>query len=127
MRSPFVALVVIAACGGRSHDAAPDAAGDFTLACESHAAAFPTLDKSCATAADCVVVQHMISCCGTEVAIGLAATSKAAFDSAELACTGGYPGCGCAAQPTAAEDGRNVTMGAIAVRCTEHRCATYVP
>ncbi len=132
MRSLWLSLsfLLLAACNSSSSGApAPDAAPgvDYALTCESGAADFPLLDKRCTAPADCVIVQHMVSCCGTMVAIGLAKTDINAFSAAEADCSAGYPGCGCASQPTAAEDGRTAVDGTIQVDCVDQRCTTYVP
>lgn len=121
-----VLMMFVGGCAGTG-STAPDASGALRLTCESNATTFPALDKQCEISTDCVVVQHTVSCCGTEIAIGIAAASRAAFASAETACAAGYPGCGCAALPTKAEDGRDVTSGTIEVHCVDHLCASFVP
>ncbi len=129
MRSSVLAILLgLTACashGSSPPDAPPGA--DFELTCESDATEFPLLDKRCVAPSDCAIAQHMVSCCGTMIAIGLANTSIAAFDSAETACAAGYPGCGCASLPTAAEDGRTEVDGTIEVTCDAGSCTTFVP
>jgi len=125
-----MSFVLVAACSSQGSGApAPDArpGADYALTCESGAAKFPALDKHCTAPADCAIVQHMISCCGTMIAIGLAKSDAATFAAAETDCEAGYPGCGCASQPTAAEDGRTQVDGTIQVDCVDQRCTTYVP
>ena len=127
-------LMVLGGCGSSSSPGGADAGvqpdgaagADYQLTCESGATTFPPLDKSCTQASDCAVVTHTISCCGSQIAIGLASGSVGAFNTAEATCDAGYPGCGCAALPTKAEDGHDNTDGVIAVRCEQHRCMTYV-
>ncbi|HTN26585.1 MAG TPA: hypothetical protein VL180_02265 [Burkholderiales bacterium] len=95
--------------------------------CESHGTTFPLLEKSCSVTSDCFIALHMVSCCGTQTAIGLATTSESEFTAAENKCEMAYPGCGCAEGPTTAEDSRNETMGTIQVECRAGACTTFVP
>jgi hypothetical protein len=118
-------FVLVTGCA--SHGSTADDAPPGDLICESGAASFPALDKSCTQASDCFVARHMVSCCGTLVALGFNVASESAFTAAETACAAGYPGCGCASQPTAAEDGRTEVDGAIAVHCIAQQCLTFVP
>lgn len=132
MRSLWLSMsfLVLAACNSSTGDTvAPDATPgvDYALTCESGATTFPLLDKRCAAPADCAIVRHMVSCCGTMVAIGLAKSDVTTFSAAETDCEAGYPGCGCASQPTEAEDGRSEVDGTIQVDCVDQRCTTYVP
>jgi hypothetical protein len=91
-------------------------------------ASFPTFDKTCAQAADCVLKFHMINCCGTRNAIGINHNESAAFDAAEATCDAQYPGCGCAQGPTTAEDGKMAQdEGMIKVDCPSGQCSSYVP
>jgi hypothetical protein len=129
MRALLLAMVVTAGCS-HSHSVPPDVdapPGSVDLVCESHGTTFPSLDKACVAATDCFIAQHMISCCGTMKAIGFNVASQAAFTAAETKCAAAYPGCGCAAGPTMAEDGRTSADGTIAVRCANQVCSTYVP
>ena len=92
-------------------------------------AGFPTFGKACASAADCVVRFHQIDCCGTRVAIGLAADEAHEFDIAEAICETQYPGCGCPQGPTTAEDGATApSEDVIEVECdASSSCMTFVP
>lgn len=123
-------MAVLAACGASnsgSTDGGAGGGGSFHLTCESGSATFPGLDKQCAVDADCALVDHTTSCCGSMLAIGLAKDGVAAFQQVEAACSAGYPACGCAAGPTKAEDGRDATQGTIMVHCASGSCASYVP
>jgi len=92
------------------------------------AGAFPDFDKTCAAAADCVLKFHQINCCGTRDAIGINKDQGAAFDAAEMTCEMQYPGCGCAQQPTTAEDGKTAQdESMIMVDCKSGKCSSYVP
>ena len=122
----WILILVIAACS-ESGSNGPPPDDPFELACESQGAHFPLLEKACSVASDCFIALHQVSCCGTEVAIGLSVASQDAFTQAETECAGAYPGCGCASLPTAAEDGRSEVDGAIQVDCREQRCVTFVP
>lgn len=114
-----------AADAGPTGDASPDAPAG--VMCSGTASpTFPTFPKTCGTTADCVIGLHMVNCCGSLAAIGLAASAKPAFDVAEAACESQYPGCGCAAMGIKAEDGQ--TAGApdqIGVECRTGACTTF--
>jgi hypothetical protein len=90
---------------------------------------FPTFERACETATDCVAVEHQVNCCGTDVLLGIRADEQVAFDEAEATCRGMYPGCGCAEGPTTADDG--TTADGVAggrVECRENVCtSTFVP
>lgn len=89
---------------------------------------FPAFDKACTAAADCVIKFHMVDCCGSRVSIGINASESAAFDQAEAICDAMYPGCGCAAMPTKAEDGKTaLDENTIQVDCLSGACSTFVP
>jgi hypothetical protein len=129
MRS-LILVVAVAACG--HHTSVPpgvDGPLPSSLICESTHQPFPqnAYDKTCSTVADCTIVDHMISCCGTMRAIGLRTSAVAAFTPVEQDCESHYPGCGCASGPTQAEDGRTSIDGTILVACTPNGCATFVP
>lgn len=80
--------------------------------------------KTCTVDTDCAIGVHQINCCGTSVALGIAASQASAFAADEAACAASYPACGCAAQQTKAEDGNS---GDIQVKCDAGQCKTYVP
>jgi hypothetical protein len=89
---------------------------------------FPSFDKSCVDVGECVIALHQTNCCGTLAAIGINVAEQAAFEAAEAICESQYPGCGCAAGPTTAEDGNSSTDDtAIVVDCVEGSCTTLVP
>lgn len=88
---------------------------------------FPEFDKTCSLDSDCAVVLHMTDCCGTFVAWGITASEVEAFEAAETICESQYPGCGCAPQPTLAEDGNPVLDPAtVLATCTMGACSSYV-
>ena len=119
-------LLVIAACNESGSGGPPDGATGG-LFCESGDHVFPVLDKSCTTASDCFIARHQVSCCGTLIAVGLNTSSQSVFETTEAACAADFPACGCASEPTAAEDGRSEVDGAIQVRCIAEQCLTFVP
>jgi hypothetical protein len=89
---------------------------------------FPTFDKTCAAAADCVVALHQVNCCGTLTAIGINAAEASAFAAAEMTCQMQYPGCGCASTPTTTEDGKmSMDDTQIQVGCMNGQCSTFLP
>jgi len=105
----------------------PDGSGATTPGGMCATFAFPTFDKSCSSDSDCVVVEHQINCCGTFAAWGISAADKTAFDDAEATCERSYPGCGCAATPTKADDGKtSVAAGDIGVGCTAGVCLSFI-
>jgi hypothetical protein len=125
----LVVVSIIAAACSTSSVQAPDAAepsDPASLVCYSGNTTFPELEKACAVASDCFVALHTVSCCGTQIAIGLDRTSETAFASAEMTCAGAFPGCECLQLPTMAEDGHTSAQGTIEVRCNSGRCETYV-
>lgn len=136
----LMALLGLAACGngsgsgtgGGGSTATTGTGGTggatFDVECTGGAPAFPTFDKTCAAAGDCIVAFHQINCCGTREAIGIAAGEKAAFDAAEATCETQYPGCGCAQSPTMTEEGSTaVDESLIQAQCTAGACMSYVP
>jgi hypothetical protein len=126
MRALLLAVVAVG-CSKAPVDQADASPSSVELACESHGTTFPSLEKACSLASDCFIAQHMVSCCGTMFAVGLSTKAMAAFTDAETKCEAAYPGCGCAAGPTKAEDGRTSADGTISVRCDTGLCQTYVP
>ena len=118
MRWPIV-VFILAACGS-------DPSGD-AVRCTGANPVFPTFDKACTVASDCFVALHTTSCCGTEVAIGVSTSDRTRFEDDEARCDAQYPGCGCAAGPTQAEDGKSaINPTTIIVRCDTGRCMTAV-
>lgn len=88
---------------------------------------FPTFDRTCVQAADCVLVLHQADCCGTTLALGIGAGQQAAFDAAEAQCRAQYPLCDCAPAPTVADDGLTATDPAsLGVACRAGRCTSIV-
>ena len=96
------------------------------LTCEGYTT--PSFSKACVKATDCVVVMHQIDCCGTQIAIGVAAGEQTRFVAEEKTCAATYPMCGCATQTTKTEDGSSLDMGGdpAAVDCVGGVCTTYV-
>jgi hypothetical protein len=88
----------------------------------------PSFDRSCTDDRDCVAVTHQISCCGSQVALGLNKKELDTFTRAETMCAASYPACGCPALPTRTEDGSSTPglAGDIAVACREGTCTTFV-
>lgn len=70
--------------------------------------------KACKTAADCVVVPYQLDCCGSMHAAGVSSSSAAAVKKCAADRAAGFPGCGCASMPTAADDGTIDPGGATA-------------
>jgi hypothetical protein len=108
-------------------DAPGDLPPDGTILCGIPYPLFPWFDKSCVADSDCAIGLHMVNCCGTMHAIGMNQSQKAVFQEAEAVCEGQYPPCGCASQPTLAEDGNTSGSGEdIAVFCKSGDCMTFI-
>lgn len=106
-------LLVLAGCG------APVATPD--------AGCLPAPDRTCVTAADCALLNHQVDCCGTEVALGIAVTARAAAAQTELVCAAQWPVCKCVARETVADDGKTFTDPAqLNLRCMAGRCESFV-
>jgi hypothetical protein len=89
---------------------------------------FPSFDVACDGEADCAIVLHQADCCGSRVALGVRSDQVHTFDIAEAVCVSQYPECGCAAQPTTAEDGQTAASeDLIEVTCDAGSCTTFVP
>ena len=111
-------------------DAAPTDAGTVDAStpvmCSGQVYSFPQFSKTCGSDSDCFIAHHQTDCCGSQIALGLAVSDKAAFEAAEQICGQQYPGCGCAGQPTLAEDGYSIGVNPVAVKCGGGTCATYI-
>jgi len=113
--------MIFAACGDAPWS-------DDEVRCTGTDPVFPSFDKTCAVTSDCLVALHMISCCGSQVAIGIRSSEQARFEDAEARCDAQYPGCGCAQGPTQAEDGKSTFNNEqIVVNCDMGQCMTAVP
>jgi hypothetical protein len=99
------------------------------VSCTGPTPTFPTFDKRCERADDCFVAFHMVSCCGTQVAIGMSNIERDRFAADEARCDAQYPECGCPVGPTQAEDGRTaIDNSQIVVQCTvDRQCMTAIP
>ncbi len=106
----------------------PDAGGSsYDLQCDSTGGPFPAFSKSCGDEGDCVVLAHQTDCCGNAMMVGVAASSRAGFESAEAQCSSTFPLCDCPSQPPAAEDGtRAVDADAFTAECQSGECSSTV-
>ena len=113
---------------GTASDAFPAGPGcDVVMCAGTTPTSFPTFDKTCTIAGDCVIGIHQTSCCGSTLAIGMARTEQFRFVSDENTCVGQYPMCACPATPTVTEDGQTGTPGKpIIVACQAGKCMTTV-
>lgn len=83
--------------------------------------------KRCNTASDCAVLTYQQNCCGTMHAEGVAKTTLAQIRACTDKRTAGFPGCGCPATPTFADDGTTDTSFSgvqPSVACNANRCET---
>ena len=117
----LVCLIAVG-CGG-SGSPAVDAAATL----QQCAAAF-VVDRTCTTAADCVLLTHP-DCCGP-IEIGVATAGQAAAGSAETtfgACEAAACGARGCAHADQAEDGTTPMQGqTIVPTCTNHVCGSTV-
>jgi hypothetical protein len=88
---------------------------------------FPTFPKGCTGADNCSFGLHQVDCCGSFVAIGFNHAYYDGFNQAEQSWEQTCPACGCAAQPTLAEDGRSCLSTAVVVSCDNLMCTTHCP
>lgn len=102
--------------------------GGGAVRCTGTNPSFPSFDRSCTTSADCVLVQHVTSCCGSTLVMSIASSAKSSFASAEKACDAQYPACGCASQGIDVEDGTLINsseQNLVASVCDGGRCAAH--
>lgn len=77
-----------------------------------------TIDKACATVADCVVVTEVVDCCATTNHVGVSKRGRAAFDERpkrDLHCN---PGMSCVVRWMRAEDCDDASHGEIELECS---------
>ncbi len=80
----------------------------------------------CAVDGDCAVALHVVDCCGSAVAIGIARSEVAIFESKEKACNPSAGLCECVASPTRTSDGvQGADPHEIGARCTGGVCVTF--
>lgn len=122
------------ATGGVASDAGIAGAGGQVSAdagsvrCTGGNPTFPSFEKSCNTVADCVVVHHETSCCGSQLIMAINHGELARFQAAESICDKQYPACGCASQGPEAEDGTQLPWGSenlILAGCDNKICRTH--
>lgn len=105
-------------------DPAPGDAGAPTAPTPLEAP-FSGIDRACATAADCVLVQHVEDCCGTARSLGIAVPARAAFDALEAAHLRAHPPmCECVARQL--DDTGAPYVGSLALTCLAGECRTLV-
>jgi len=92
--------------------------------CGPNGAESPKPFKWCAVSSDCAFVLRQVDCCGSQMAVGIAASAKDAFAAFDAKCTAAGPICDCLAKPTAAEDGGEVGPNGPTVACTWGSCLT---
>ncbi len=147
MKGLRLALVVaLAGCGGRTTEGPLDDASvdarvetsvgdtarpDTAIACVDDTGNMPTSIKACTNSSDCAMRSRRSDCCGSELVVGVRAELADAFATCEAERQKGLPVCDCLAQPTRAEDGREVSGFTTKVRCTDFTgsggiCKTYV-
>jgi len=111
---------------GAAQDAAIDA-NLTALTCTAPNGGQILVDRTCSFSDDCILVLHQLDCCGSQQAVGIRASGMTAFARAEADCVMRFPGCGCPAGPTRADDGMMTTdMMRLRVRCDTVQCRTFV-
>lgn len=113
----------VAADGGAADGGSElDAAG----VCADPTHGFDVFDDSCATAADCALVQRTLNCCGSQAVAAVRRAAAAAFMAAAAVCDARLPACGCATFPTQADDLTKVddTHPYAIVSCNAATCTT---
>ncbi len=84
-----------------------------------------TVNRACATDADCAMANRSIDCCGSLHTFGINTNDAADFNAAEAMC---QPICDCVSKPTVADDGKVVMDPAtVTVSCMNGTCMTAVP
>jgi hypothetical protein len=96
---------------GISRDGGEGSLDAGAVRCTGADPTFPTIDKGCSTSADCVVVRHKTSCCGSGLLMGINHGDLARFQAAESICDAQYPACGCASFGVDVEDGTVLPSG----------------
>jgi hypothetical protein len=104
---------------------------DSAIACVDGSGNMPTSLKTCTSNADCAMRTRRSDCCGSELLVGVRADVADAFASCEAERQKELPVCDCLAQPTRAEDGREISGFTAKVRCADFTgsggiCKTYV-
>ncbi len=113
--------------GGDGGGGGVDAAAAVVM-CAAPNPEFPEFARDCTVPADCEVAFHQYNCCGSRMAIGINKRERSKFTAAETTCVGQYPGCGCAAVATIAQDGKSGPENTIQVNCTAvGSCSTFIP
>jgi hypothetical protein len=88
-----------------------------------------TYDRRCSADDDCAVGVHLLDCCGTAEALGIAKGELARFTREGGVC-GTAPTCRCMSRGLFAEDGHRASdvagLADVAVACTAARCTTHV-
>jgi hypothetical protein len=134
MRCGLLAILLLFSCGDDAGDTgdgidAGQSANTQGFTCNAGQVDFPAVDKTCDTPSDCTFLTHTVDCCGNSVVVGVNAGDSdaiASFETAEGQCSAMFPGCGCPAGPSEAEDGNSGTPSLISVDCVENRCVTFV-
>jgi hypothetical protein len=111
----------------RDVTAAVDASAPGCVLSPSTQDAFAAFDRACMTDGDCALVQHLNSCCGDTLFMGIDGRCVDAFASAESAWVAAHPAaCGCA-RPDSTDTGLSpVTPDAVSARCVAGRCAALL-
>ncbi|WP_437576217.1 hypothetical protein [Sorangium sp. So ce887] len=115
--------------GGAASAGAGGSGGEGSHGLTCRDSIFPGFSKACEQASDCVVLEHITSCCGDVLFVGVDAEDKGAFESAEAACAASYPLCDCPTGPPVAEDGKpldNPSEAAVVARCKEGSCTSEI-
>ena len=139
----LIVLIALVACSGRTKSR-DDAAVATATAIATDRITCPygvdgtgsgvTYDKRCASDADCAVGFHLLDCCGSVIALGVARDEAARF--ARLDVCGSTATCKCAGRGILAEDGHRTADDEVYLHgsvprdvvtaCANGRCRTRV-
>lgn len=113
---------------GCSNGDSGSGSGSADIRCTGSNQTFPTFDKTCTSEANCVLVHHTTSCCGSQLIMAINQSEQARFRSAESICDQQYPACGCASQGPTAEDGTLIPFGSenlVKAACDNGICKSH--
>jgi hypothetical protein len=108
-----------------SRDAPRDVApGDYGACFDNNGRVRDSM-KRCNRTDDCTFTEVQVDCCGSIVYVGIGTASEVQFEACNQAWSAHWPACGCAAQPSKTEDGKQITdPNQVAVVCNGGLCRT---
>jgi hypothetical protein len=94
--------------------------------CTQNPPVFPSFDRTCSVATDCVIGTVQVDCCGSLIVTGINELEEQRFTDAAALCNSQFPLCGCPTQSTRADDGtrEGAFSGPAIVQCVSNTCQT---